>query len=836
MPELNLKQITDKLNAVFAGNTRRLVFWYDDNAEFAEDIDALELEGAAVYRLVPGGQFRAKVFFERQDTENSWLIYAPFPKPPVLDNHLEDTLLYSGRFFADRASLLAVDLGIDKAYKPVIQKYMRFFAAKERTQRFYDLEMENFNEENMEAALMSVLCKARTVHFDEVLRAVLADDGLENNRCLAEFEKYDLLAAFWRHCEEQYGYADPKPALKTLVMTMFVTCTERYLKKELPQAWRRFVSYKSGNIIAFMDNLMNNVLYRERYDALSAYVAAALEVETALSGLPPELLLACDIFSAADSVLLGWLCGRLLDEDTGAKLCGFDIPAICAARSKLHFGKAYKAQYDMLICAYHVIAAARYSCPDDMAAIAAQYTKRDYLIDRNYRGFYYAYDQLSDPAAYESLRDLTENIYTNEYLAKQLPWWTAAFATGAALTALPLQRNFYSRFIKKSKTKVVVIISDALRYETGQELYEKLQSDANCTAEINPVMGVLPSYTRLGMAALLPHSTLEMTDEFRVLADGMPSDDLRQREAILRKAAANARCVQYDELKGMKKAQLREVFTGMDVVYVYHNQIDARGDKANTENEVFTACGEAIEEIYALIKRLSVNANTYHFIVTADHGFLYKRDKLGESDKIGGVANNRSFVNRRFIVSREPVAEDGVSSVPLGRMLGNADEKSVSFPMSANVFKVPGGGLNYVHGGCSPQELLVPVIEVKTEKGHMETRPVQIALVSMMQKITSLTTSIDFLQTEPVSDMVKETTCKLFFVSEDNERVSNECIYIADKKETDPQKRMFRLRFDFKNKRYDRTKQHFLVAFDETNDLEVLRHAVVMDIATGNDF
>jgi uncharacterized protein (TIGR02687 family) len=836
MPELNLKQITDKLNAEFAGDTRKLVFWYDDKAEFAEDIDSLELESAKIYRLEMGNQFRTKVFLERTDTVNSYLVYAPFPKPSSRDNHLEDTLLYSKRFYADRASLLTVDLGIDEKYKPIIQKYIKFFAAKDRTQRFYGLEIENFTKESIEVALMSVICKARTVNLDEVLRVILTEDGLEHNRYLAEFEKYDLLAAFWQFCDEQYGYADPKPTLEKLVVTLFVTYTERYLKTLLPRAWRSFVSYKSGNIIAFMDNLMNNILYRERYDELSEGIALSLNAKTALSVVPPEQLMDCDAFAAVDDILLGWLCERLMNEDTGAKLGDLDIPAICVYRSKLHFGSALQAQYDMLSGAYHVVAAAKYSCPESIADMIQQYRKQDYLIDRNYRGFYYSYDLLSETTAYEKLRELVENIYTNEYLAKQLPRWTAAFASSAALTTLPLQRNFYGRFIRNSKAKVVVIISDAMRYETGHELYELLEHDANCTAKIEPMMGVLPSYTRLGMAALLPHKALEITDDFKVLTDGMSSDDLKQREAILRRSAPNSLCIQYDDLKGMKKAELRKVFTGMDVVYVYHNQIDARGDKVNTENEVFTACSEAIDEIYTLIKRLSVNANTYHFIVTADHGFLYKRDKLNESDKIGGVAAKGSFVNRRFMMSQEAIVEDGVSSELLGRLLGNVDGKSVSFPVSANVFKVPGGGLNYVHGGCSPQEMLVPVIEVKTEKGHMETRTAQIALVSMVQKITNLITFIDFLQTEPVDGVVRETSYKLFFISEDNERISNECLYIADKKETDPQKRMFRLRFDFKNKQYDRSKLYYLVAYDDKNDIEILRHTIVMDITFANDF
>ena len=52
-------------------------------------------------------------------------------------------------------------------------------------------------------------------------------------------------------------------------------------------------------------------------------------------------------------------------------------------------------------------------------------------------------------------------------------------------------------------------------------------------------------------------------------------------------------------------------------MYVYHNQVDERGDKLITENEVFVACEEAIEEIHTIIKRLT-SANNFHFIITAD--------------------------------------------------------------------------------------------------------------------------------------------------------------------------------------------------------------------------
>ena len=65
MAELNLKQITDKLNSEFASDVRKLVFWYDANAEFEEDIDSIELENAKVLHLEPDNQFYIKYFLER---------------------------------------------------------------------------------------------------------------------------------------------------------------------------------------------------------------------------------------------------------------------------------------------------------------------------------------------------------------------------------------------------------------------------------------------------------------------------------------------------------------------------------------------------------------------------------------------------------------------------------------------------------------------------------------------------------------------------------------------------------------------------------------------------
>ena len=836
MAELNLKQIIDRLNAEFTGETRKLVFWYDDKAEFAEDMETVELQNAKIYHLQPDNQFYTKYFLERVDKTTNYLIYAPFPKPDVRDNHLEDTMLYSRRFFADRASLLSVDLGIEEKYKPVIEKHIKFFANKERTQRFYDLEIENFNEENILVGLLSAVCKARTCSFEEVVRIMLTDGELVDNAFLQEFEKYDLLSAFWQLCEQHFGYTDTKPSLERLLVTLFVTYTGRYVQAELPAAWKSFVSYKSGNIIAFLDSLMNSVLYRDKYDALSAHVAKGLNVFSAFAGMRVDDLVECDTFLVVDQVLVKWLIGRLVSEDIGAIVNGFTIPELCEKRAKMHFGRKTGKTYQMLSSAYSMVKEADYHAADGLKPIIDRYLAADYNMDQQYRKFYYYYDQLESTESFEPLRELVENIYTNEYLACLLPAWNAGIQQDAAFSAIPLQREFYNANLRYTKERTVVIISDAMRYEVGQELFARMQDDPKCTAKLSVQLSVLPSYTRLGMAALLPHKTLEMTDDFQVLVDGILCDNLAGRQQVLQSYNSDSVCVQFDDIKNLKVAELRDVLTKRQIIYVYHNQIDARGDKANTEDEVFNACEEAVQEIMDLIHRISVSGNTYHFIVTADHGFIYKRDKLTESDKISGKSAEKAFVNRRFIVSKAALEDDGIDHMSIGRVLGNEDSKVVSYPVSSNVFKVAGGGANYVHGGSSPQEMLVPVLEFKMERGHMETKNAEIALVSIVHKITNLITSMDFIQSDAVSDTVKAAKYRIFFLSEDNEKISNENSYVADSREENAQKRIFRMRFTFKNKKYDKEKQYYLVVYDEESGLEQWRQPVIMDIAFADDF
>lgn len=54
--------------------------------------------------------------------------------------------------------------------------------------------------------------------------------------------------------------------------------------------------------------------------------------------------------------------------------------------------------------------------------------------------------------------------------------------------------------------------------------------------------------------------------------------------------------------------------------------------------------------------------------------------------------------------------------------------------------------------------------------------------------------------------------------------------------DADASKRIFRLRFSFKNRKYDKTHRYYLVVLDEKTGMETFRQEVIMDLAFADDF
>ena len=242
------------------------------------------------------------------------------------------------------------------------------------------------------------------------------------------------------------------------------------------------------------------------------------------------------------------------------------------------------------------------------------------------------------------------------------------------------------------------------------------------SSKISHMLSVLPSETTLGMASLLPHKEIKVDDSLDIYVDDLHcGNSTAERQKILQSYISDAACYDFDTVMNAKNAEIKEMFKGKNsVYYIYQNQIDSRGEGMKSENEVFNACQEAIAEIQTLIRRLTGYTSATRYLVTADHGFIYKRDKLVESDKISLDKMQATVKNKRYLLSNDEIKNDAMISRAL-TYLCKLNHVYVTTPLGADIIKMPGGGQNYVHGGSTLQEMIVPVIKVKTFTGKQDT-------------------------------------------------------------------------------------------------------------------
>lgn len=834
MTELTLKQIEDKLNSVFDKEERVIVFWYDEKQQYVNDIKDLKLNNAKIHYLTPTNTFKTKVLLEREDTESNYLIYAPFKKPDNRDNHLADTILYSKEFFADKASQIAEDLGIDNRLKPVLEKYIKFFNARERHERFYKLEVDTYNsEEAIEIALLSAAVKSRISNFEEVVRIVLSED-LSNNKYMKELSKYGLDEAFWKHCRINFSYTDKEPNLIRLSISLLLTYAGNQMNKDLPADLKKYVLDKPGTVMTFVDQMMNSSIYQDSFRKISEEVYKSIKGDELFRDYEIEDIIDVDVFKGVDERVISWIIDRLLDENLNAEVNGLSIPEICESRKLRHFKDLYSHIYDVLLNAYYIIANKNFTPSDDLLDLVWEYDNKYYKIDTYYRRFYYYIDKVENSSIFEGLQNLVENIYINRYLDVISREFSQKLNYDKLQSKYKLQRNFYDNFIAGKNERIVVIISDAFRYELGKELVERFKFNEKIDAKIEPQIGVLPSFTSLGMAALLPNKDIEIDDDYKVYVDGKPTGNLAERNLILQSKNPKSLCIQYDELIKMKKEEMRRLFSGIQLIYVYHNQIDARAH--SIEDEVFDACYEAMDEIENIIKKLTNNISATKFIITADHGFIYTRRKNRESEKIDKFFESEDMINKRFIISENKYDIVGTRNFIVSDVLGNYDTRTITMPLTSNVFKTQGGGQNFVHGGSSPQEIIVPVIEAKTVIGTVETDKVKISLISMLSKVTNLLLSLDFIQQDPISDIIKPAKYKICFIDKEGKLISNEEIHETKSESKNSAERVFNLKFMLRNQKYSRDEEYYFVIIDVETGIEIYRQRVIIDIAFADDF
>jgi uncharacterized protein (TIGR02687 family) len=319
------------------------------------------------------------------------------------------------------------------------------------------------------------------------------------------------------------------------------------------------------------------------------------------------------------------------------------------------------------------------------------------------------------------------------------------------------QCDFFSQYVQpylERKSKVCVLISDAFRYEVGEELQSLIRREDRFDAELVPALASLPSYTQLGMASFLPHQTLQLADDDsgEALVDGSSATGASNRARILAKAVAASTVVLAKDVLAMGKDESRALVRDHEVVYVYHNLIDKTGDTRDTEERVFGAAEETLEELLRLIKKLT-NANASNLLVTADHGFIYQNHPLQDSDFVSSEPDGTDILyrDRRFVLGRG-LRESASFKAFAPEQLGLAGTLQVQIPKSINRVRLKGSGSRFVHGGATLQEVVIPVITVN-KKRQSDVGKVEVELIGGGGKtITTGQLAVVLYQTEAVTE------------------------------------------------------------------------------------
>lgn len=747
----DLTSVQDALQSRLA--SQRVVFWHDPGGDYATDLDMLDLGPVNVIR-VGDNEFSVKNTI-LADHVGKHLVYRSGDIPRGTANWLLDLELAYGVFTADKTSMLQQELGLnDPTLLPVIEQHQKFFAANSRKQALEILLNDGDDAARLRAKMCQVLVKASGNKLTDIVRELLVENAAGKSAKFDELVNFGLDRFFWDGLASIYNYPSTTPTIDDFVLWVFSRAIEDFASTT-PDEFR--------NIRSDFNALRYDVRSQDTMTTLASRAAEALDVKSKIEHRDYRELARITIFEEIDRKVVVDLAAAVATQSVTPR----EVADIVRQRQESLWKAKYTKLYQAIQSASELLATIA-GLPHTIASAALgleKYQSDWFRIDQHYRWFTYAHQTADFQKPLEALKSEVDKQYANKYLYDFGGLWQQALEPMSEWksAALAPQAKFFYRHVapvvKDGRTKVVVIISDGMRYEIAEELASMIRSEDRFDASLSAVLGSLPSYTQLGMASLLPQSSLELDPEgLPVLADGKPTNGTANRDKILQ--AVKGHAITAAEVLAMPGSELRELYTKHQIFYVFHDRIDAAGDKAPTERTVFEAAEETLRELLLLVKKWT-NANATNILITADHGFLYQDIPLEQayylSEKPQGHAVTKT--NRRYVLGRSLKPSPSFMTFTSAQA-GLAGDLDIQIPKSIHRIPQPGAGTRYVHGGASLQEIVVPVITVN-KKRKSDVRPVNVDLMPETDKITTGQLAVKLLQREAVTDKIQPRQVRL---------------------------------------------------------------------------
>jgi uncharacterized protein (TIGR02687 family) len=744
---LATSRIHESLDAALA--RKRVVLWYDPNGEWASEFDAYEASSAEKLR-VEGNEFSIKVAISRAPLAQRFLLYIPSAKPAEPDNWLLDLLLAGHEFTADRTSLDIQEAGLTLEFKELAKQHSKFFDSKERTSKLRELLRPNDHETAVRLKMLAVLAKQQP-DIDKLLLHAFSQldpanpDGADPVEAL--YAKAELTGFFWEIVKGKFNYEAPEPNLRDFAVALFQTVSTLGPSGSLEPHARVFLSI-------WKDSLKG----RAAFERWSDHLAGVLRVEEQLNDAPdsydPD---DDDSYELIERFVLSRLLQRFHDKTPDAEL----LETIRARNTSCWFDKhqhGYRA-LEQAITFRQLLQKADLQVPSFEEGLQ-RYCNSWWRLDQAYRRCIVHARTYQQPTLFKPLRDWLENQYVNNVLLPLTNRWSDQVSqlSSWGSRTLPRQKEFHMRYVhaplsSKSLKRLFVVISDALRYEAARDYAERLNSQPGkgWIAEVDALLGVLPSYTQAGMAALLPGAQLGLNPaDGTAVVDGQSASGTENRGKILKAYAdGRSKAIQAEDFLNLPTSKEgAELIKEHDLIVVYHNRIDRIGDKRDTEADTCQAVEQTFEELDAILRKIT-SLKGSQAVITADHGFLFQQEPVDANDRAEfPAARDLTFKNRRFALG-SGIKPSAGQKVFTAAELGLAGSWEAVFPLGLDRFPRSGSGARFVHGGTSLQEVVVPVIRLKRERKD-ESRFVEAELLRVPAKITTSRLSFGLFQLEAV--------------------------------------------------------------------------------------
>lgn len=860
---MNILEIKDKLILTFSTPLREyykrhIVFWDDPEKEFVETIKDLSLDGVTIIELTNNNHFRVKNLINDDSTGNL-LIY------DTTNTDLQKDWFVDARLYADEIlhfdfySMIMSKLGIieSRLMRETIKKYDKFWKKEERIEKLKKVASKIQSVTELHLAILAVLSNSKSTSVSEILYNVFMNGfDVESNKIIKNIQSFGSKEILWKVINKYVGNCNEN--LTNAFDSIIMSALYQTMGNSMP-AKLRTLAFQGA--IQDCHALVSEWTHNNDYSSDMLDLISILDEKYSNSSLFESLLLdellGSDLFPSINETILKKLFTLCSTKAvTGKKLKSY----VEDRRKKLWYSN-YSNYFDCLysigeLFELHEKYQSGFHYVNEME-LWRDYQNELCLFDTYYRHIhYYVYkssgnlissvqDKMQDALIY------VENLYKNFYLNGLNDSWMNLIKEPMAYSGhinnkIKTQLDFYKECVEDSfdDKLTIVVISDGMRYEIAKELAEDLKYQLKCDIKLDAIQSVFPAITKYGKPALLP-GTKTIDESMNVLVNGMKVNDIVSRKALLQKEVAESYAMNYADLIKMNTTEKKEFLKGKKVIFVYHDDIDSSGHDSSGESKVFDACNETINKLLNLVKALTNARSSIRVIITSDHGFLYSYQKLDEVDKLSIKSEEivDGLGEKRCLVCKNPISTDFLTPVKL--LINNNEKSLIGYaPYQTIRIKANGGSSNYVHGGLSLQELTVPVLifdNVRTSsksygdnQAKYDHMPVKLEIVTPSRNVYGMIAAIEFLQEKPISVDAVEATYEVLFEDKMGKPVSDSKLIIANKTDSDPKNRRFKVTLNLKPG--ITTDTYYLLVNNQKTNETLIKEEFKIENSFGGDF